>query len=385
MRDRFPLVVIGALVLLAISGSFLLKGAARGGFAEPLSTWRSQPDGARGIYLLGFESGIAVGRHQSDLELLDAGASQVLLGIPPDALTDDEVDKLLAHVAAGHDLIYALEGAGQDALLEKLGVKLAATEGRAGVRSFVPAAPTRWTLGVGEARAEAQTHLELPDSALPLLVDRELGFAVAGLVNWHKGHVVVLSAPELAMNKRLAEADNAQLWLSLLRTASRSGRVLFDEFHHGFSDDRSIATFAARYGLHFAIAQLLFGTALWALAMRRFGRPLVPKEEERIGSHDALFASSRIYREGRHYQWSASLIARGLAQDLAEHVGLPASAQLPEVAQALRARNEDAIATSLEEVDASAQRASTETDVLACATRAAQARTTLHERHRSAA
>ena len=45
MRDRFPLVMIGGLMLLGVLGAFVLKGAARGAFADRLSTWRSEPDG----------------------------------------------------------------------------------------------------------------------------------------------------------------------------------------------------------------------------------------------------------------------------------------------------------------------------------------------------
>ena len=42
MRDRFPLVMIGGLLLLGVLGAFVLKGAARGAFADRLSTYRSE-------------------------------------------------------------------------------------------------------------------------------------------------------------------------------------------------------------------------------------------------------------------------------------------------------------------------------------------------------
>ena len=44
MRDRFPGVVVGALLLAGATLAFLQRGAARGRFAQALSTYRSEPD-----------------------------------------------------------------------------------------------------------------------------------------------------------------------------------------------------------------------------------------------------------------------------------------------------------------------------------------------------
>lgn len=421
MRDRFPLLVVAALLLFAVAGSYLFQGAKRGRFADQLSTWRSEKDGARALYLLAEESGVNVGRHQTDLEVLKDGASYVLLsvyhpetdtsdsdlfravaadgGVADDLeleersrgmnafmapeLIEDERKKLLEHVEKGHSVIYVPVGDPSDPLLDTLGVTLVPVEGSEGVRFFVPPQPSLWTYGVARAQSEVKTHLELPERAVPLLIDEQLGGTVAAWVPHGKGEVVVLAAPELAMNKRLAQADNAQLWLSLLGAASRKGPVLFDEYHHGFSDDRSIAEFARRYGLQFAILQLVFGACLWTVALRRFGRPRVPPEEARIGSTDALFAASRLYREGRHHGYAATLIARGLTQDLAQHVGMPARANPAEVAEALRARNEHAVANALNQVSDRAANANSEADVEHAARQAAETRRALHERRKS--
>ncbi len=261
------------------------------------------------------------------------------------SLSDDEREKLLEHVGAGNTLIYVPIGDPEDPLLRELGVGLVPVEGSEGMRTFVAPQPSVWTRGVEHAEAEVRTHLALPAHGVPLLTDAQLGAAVAALVPWKSGRVVVISAPELAMNRRLALADNAQLWLSLLTAAAGAqGTVSFDEFHHGFTDDRSMAAFAARYGLHFAILQLVLGVGLWTVALRRFGRPRMPPELERVGSTDALFAASRIYREGRHHAYAANLLAKGLAQALAQHAGLSARAQASDVANALRARGEPLLA-----------------------------------------
>ncbi len=419
MNDRFPLVVVGGLLLTAVAGTFLYKGAARGGFADVLSTWRSEPTGARGLFLLAEEAGLPVDRLQTDLEVLEEGQNLVLLSVfhpgsqlsesdlhraeakdgevDEDALlrrergsnrwhapevTQDELDNLLEHISNGHTLVYVPVGDPNDPLLARLAVTLVpvTVEGATGVRHFVPPQPSPWTLGVQRAQATTHTHLGLPASGLPLLQDEQLGGAVMGVVPWGEGEVVVFSAPELAMNRRLADADNAQLWLSTLAAAGEYGDVLFDEYHHGFSDDRSVAQFAARYGLHFAALQLVFGLCLWAVALRRFGRPRVPPEEERVGATDALSAASRLYRAGRHHAHAAEQIARTLARDLAPVAGLPERSTLPEVSRGLQARNETALAHLARDVERHAAHASGERDVEHAAAKAAQARQLVYQR-----
>ena len=49
MRDRLPLLVVGGLLLMAILGNLLLRGASRGGFADVLSTYRASEGGARAL------------------------------------------------------------------------------------------------------------------------------------------------------------------------------------------------------------------------------------------------------------------------------------------------------------------------------------------------
>ncbi len=81
MADRFPLLLVGALLLLGAVGAFVFQGAARGEFADTLSTYRSEPSGARALYLLAEESGLPVLRRHEDLAPVPAGVVPVLLGV----------------------------------------------------------------------------------------------------------------------------------------------------------------------------------------------------------------------------------------------------------------------------------------------------------------
>ncbi len=415
MRDRFPLLVVGGLLFTVILGSFLLRGAARGGFADTLSTYRAAKDGARALYLLAEESGLPVVRRAADLQLLDedSTATLILLAVEvedsreddPDEtllaterdkgledeevpheglnalhsteLSKDEREKLLEYVKAGHTLLYVPWGSRENPLLDALNVKLAKADTTLPMRTLVPPLPTPYTLGVERVEAKVQAYLTLPSDAVPLLEDAQLERPVAAVVPYGLGRVLVVGAPELAMNQALARADNAQFWLSAL-SGLGPGPYEFSEFHHGFTNERSVVDFARRYGLHFAVAQLLLGVALWALSLKRFGRPRPPPESVRVGATDALFAMSRLYREGRHHAFAAGLIARGLTQELALYAGLPAHSPATKVAEGLAARGREDLSQGLRAIARRAEETGSDKDLQQLASRAAELRNRIH-------
>ncbi|HLL85259.1 MAG TPA: DUF4350 domain-containing protein [Longimicrobium sp.] len=432
MRDRFPLLLIAGFILIGVLGSNLMRQSKRAEFAGPLSTYRSEAEGARGVFLLAQESGLQVGREKRDLVQIEEGASLVLLGVrggygdsdfedelanaavkptgadggTPDEdededetaprglmdllrndhLTAEEREKVLEHVKEGHTLVYVPPGAPRrDSLLEAVKITpTPAPELKPRLRTLVPAQPSAYTLGVERVEAEVKLHLSLGPHGVPLLVDDHTGAVVAAATPYGDGQIVVLGAPELGMNQALSRADNARFWLSLLEaSAAGRDRLLFDEHHHGFRDDRSVAAFAARYGLQFAIAQLLLGLCLWAASLKRFGRPRAPPSEARVGGVDVLSAAGRLYRAGKHRRHAAQLIADGLTQDLASPAGLPLRAKAEDIITALRARNRADLGDGLAEVRALASGADSEHAVVEVARKAAHLRQRLQPRRLS--
>lgn len=413
MRDRFPLLVVGGLVLSLVLGSFLVRGARRGEFADTLSTFRAQEDGARALFLLAQESGLPVARRMADLRIMSGKGTPVLLAVEvagahekdpdqtklaadPDStlededvprtgfnafraasLDEDETERVLSHVRGGGALVYVPWGSRENPVLDALGVKLFKADTSLPMRTLVPALPTPYTLGVERVEAKVQAYLELPEKAVPVLEDARLDQVVAAVVPYGQGRVLVVGAPELAMNRALARADNAQFWLSAL-PALGPGPFEFDEFHHGFTDERSVVDFARRYGLHFALAQLLLGVAAWAVSLKRFGRPRPPPESVRVGATDALFAMGRLYREGRHHSFAAGLIAKGLTQELALHAGLPAHSPANMVADGLKERGREDLARGLQAVAVQADTVSSDADLQHLAAHAAGLRQRLH-------
>lgn len=418
VRDRFPLLVIAGLLVLAALGSFMFKSARRGAFADRLSTFRSEPDGARALYLVLEQQGLPVRRNQHRLDLIDPGAPLVLLGVRFEAehghqqrafdgsdagvdaaeadaddedlddskarglaslrapgIEDDEREKLLEHVRNGATVVYVPAGWRDDPLLQALEVELVRADRKLGVRTLVVAQPTPFTRGVEKLEAKVAAFLTLPSGAVPLLIDDALGEPVAGVVPFGQGRFIVIGAPDLAMNQRLAVADNARFWSSLIGALSAKRPVAFDEYHHGFTGERSMGEFAARYGLSYAIAQLLVGVALWALALKRFGRPRSPASEVRVGSTDALFATSRLYQAGQHHAHAAAAITQALATTLATRAGVSGRSTPTEISAALDARGRPALARALLEVTRQAAGATTDADLQTVARLAALART----------
>ena len=186
------------------------------------------------------------------------------------------------------------------------------------------------------------------------------------------------------MNRSLGVADNAQFWHSLFSAVATTGPIAFDEFHHGFTGERSMGEFAARYGLHFAVGQLLLGVMLWALALKRFGSPRAPDEELRVGSTDALFATSRLYREGKHHAHAASSILRHLAADFAVKAGVSGRLEPAEIGAALEVKGRKDLASALLDIARAVAATTSEADVERVATLAAVARKSLNHHQRNA-
>lgn len=400
--------MIGGLLMLAVIAGFVLKGARRAEFADRLSSYRSAKDGTRALYLLAQRAHLPVTRNQRSLEVIEGPESLLILGAQFQGETDegahdlfepadggvadddsedirergfnvlrttrisrDETDKLLQRARDGATVIVAPWGAEQSPLLSALNVTVVRAPRDLGLRTLVPAQPTPYTLGVERIEARVQSFFELPPRALPLLTDQVLHQTAAALVPWGQGRVIILGSPELAMNQALARADNAQFWLSLLRTVTRTGPIAFEEFHHGFTGERSMAEFATRYGLQFAVGQLLLGAILWALSLRRFGRATQVTEERRLGATDALRATSRIYREGRHHAYAAEIIVKEISTQLASRAGVSPTATTAQIGASLETRGLKHYSTALLELAQLAHHAGSDTDVQDVARKAA--------------
>ena len=390
MRDRFPLLV--AALLAFVVGVVWLFGETgrRGSFAEPLSTYRSAPDGARALFLTAQRLGLPVSRRHVDLQDLDPARTGALVMLGIERLPSEELEKLQRFVTAGGRLLIVARPAelrrsflaellhSERALLDGFSLTLSASDSPELERQLEVAVPSPLTRGVEAPTSRVAGYLSRGDGEpmLPLLLDPHAeGRAVALSFSHGEGRVVALSAPDLASNRALGRGDNARLWASLLAALAGEGTVELDEYHHGFTGERSITGYAARHGLHWALLQMLLALWVWVAAQRRFGRARREDADERVAGADYLWAMARIYRQGGHRAHAVKVLLDGLARSLGRRAGVGPKAGLGEVVRGLDRRGRPDLGRALAAANARAQdAAASDEEVLAFARTCAGAR-----------
>jgi len=374
MRDRFPLLIAAVLALTVAAVWLFSEAGRRGTFAEPMSTYRSSPDGARGLFLLAQRLGVPVVRRHIDLKDLDVAKTGALALLGVHNLPAEELEKLQKYVTdGGRLLIVASPKKKQDSVFAELlhsgkqvyeafGVTATECDAPEIERELEVAVASPLTRGVEQPQARVAGYLARKDAEpmLPLLLDPHAEDRAVAITFGHgSGRVVVISAPDLATNRGLGRGDNARLWASMLATLTEAGPLEFDEFHHGFTGERSISGYAARHGLHWALVQLLLALWVWVAAQRRFGRPRLAQAEERVAGADYLWAMARIYRQGAHRGHAVRLLLDGLVRALSRTAGGGPKASLGEVVRALSRRGRPDLARALASAEGRAAAACT--------------------------
>jgi hypothetical protein len=390
MRDRFPLLVAAALALGVATVWLFAEAGKRGTFAEPLSTYRSAPDGARGLFLLAQKLGLPVSRRHMDLRDLDAAKTGAVVVLGVERMPQPEIEQLQKYVSAGGRLLIVERPEEKKKslftellherrpLLDAFGVTLSECDTPEVERDLEVAVASPLMRGVEQPQARVAGYLTRRegDPMLPLVVDPHAEGKPVAISFWRgDGRIVAISAPDLATNRGLARGDNARMWASILVSLAQSGPIEFDEFHHGFTGERSISGYAARHGLHWAVLQLLLALWVWVAAQRRFGRARQEDAEERVAGADYLWAMARIYRSGGHRAHAVRVLFDGLTRALARKVGLPHKTSVGEVVRALNRRGRPDLGRALSSAEAKAVGAAgSDREVLAFARSCAGAR-----------
>lgn len=135
------------------------------------------------------------------------------------------------------------------------------------------------------------------------------GLVLAGIAHG-KGYIYVSSASYPFTNAGLRDEQNAALALNLLRRTPPGGRVLFDEYHHGFFEPPSLRTliFGGPWGWALIYAMVVLALYL-ILTGRRFGAPIpLPAEIAQRSSAEYVESMADLLQRGgkrgfvlRHY------------------------------------------------------------------------------------
>lgn len=139
-----------------------------------------------------------------------------------------------------------------------------------------------------------------------------------------QGRIIAVADPMAISNGALRSADNA-VWLVTLAGAWGNGRVLFNEFHHGFGEKRGAARLA------WAFSQTPWGWCLWQIAaagllyvfayQRRFGRISEPFLPDHSNPLDLVQARAGIFQAAAAQWLAINLIMQNLGQELSQSRG----------------------------------------------------------------
>jgi hypothetical protein len=284
----------------------------------------SGPDGALALYRWLGELGYRAERLEYRDFALDEGVNLLFVLAPSTGYTPDETAAVLRWVEAGGTLILADDRrfGGSTALLRAAGATAeAAPTGpikRVGLSQPVATADT--------ISAETDVVLGgLPADAAPIIGAAD-GAVLAGMQRG-KGYIYLSAALRPFTNIGLADAGSAALVLGLLRRAPAGGRLIFDEYHHGFVREPSLGGLLTGSPWGWAVIYAaLVGVAYVALTGQRFGRPVALREETaRRSSAEYLESIASLLRRGRKSGYILAHYRTALKRRLARPHGISPS------------------------------------------------------------
>ncbi len=252
--------------------------------------------------------------------------------------TDQEAQALMTWVGRGNTLVYLVgrdravdaradESRALEAALNLKPDRPVASDGGADILaaargvapqllSLAPAVPAPATLGIDYVVSYTDRGLTRSRPALPLLEQPD---GTVHLCRWPEGRgaVYVGSSSSLFCNELIEKEGNFLLLLNLLATAGED-RVLFDEFHHGYTERPALTTPYSRGVLAALVAQMiLVGTMFLVSRGRRFGPVLRPRPRGRRGGMEFVDALAELYRRGR----AGGYVLEQLYDDFRERAG----------------------------------------------------------------
>lgn len=186
------------------------------------------------------------------------------------------------------------------------------------------------------------------DRTRVLLVSQGKNVGVASSVG--DGVVVTLASASMFQNRDLAEGGGAALFLRLASRYAPGGRVVFDEYHVGAGERRSMVRYFGQLGIVPALVQGLFAISLVLVARgRRFGGVREVARAPVSATAAFVHALSGLFRGSKDRKGALDLVRKDAYVRIARfhHV----SEREPEaLARALEERGRDGAAEAVREI-----------------------------------
>jgi hypothetical protein len=177
--------------------------------------------------------------------------------------------------------------------------------------------PTTFTRGVRELRVARNAGLQSERGAyVPLVAGEDQSLHALWLSHGH-GQVLMFSSASFFDNEFIGQADN----FALLMNAVQEGTILFDEYHHGYSQEFAMGDFLRLPMVRFAAAQvaLLLGLLIWSQS-RRFGEPVPLVRETRRSVMEYAVALGDLYARAETQLEALDYLYKNLRQEFADRL-----------------------------------------------------------------
>ncbi len=415
MRRTLKRVAVGVVVILTlgVSGMMCARVGERGRYVGAYSTYGAGPEGTRGLYLLAEQLGAHPRRWAEDLGRLPDRGMLVALGSCQQLMRRDigriERENLEAWVEGGGTLVVA--GVPDYLSRDGFGVELLTDPGRCRPTEGLIAMLDRSAARSRQRKRETddeQTELEdlpggfrddfggtydevveqaaLPEARVALGTERPLervplvgmrepltirvrddrarstilrldgpdGDPAGVRVDVGEGAVIVLASSSMFQNRDLATQSGGVLFSRLVREHAPAGPVLFDEFHLGVGQRRSLMRYLRQTGAGPVVLQLalLLGLLLWRLGAS-FGAYEVEAKEQPRGTASYVEGVGTLYAKAKDPSGALGIIVRRALEQIAAHHHV-VNREGGGLAEALEARHQQRAAAAVRAIQEAA-------------------------------
>ena len=146
---------------------------------------------------------------------------------------------------------------------------------------------------------------------------------LAVAVRYGKGRIVALAAANMLQNAELEDSEGAALFARLLRAYAAGSVLLFDEYHLGMGERRSLMQYLRQLGAMPVVFQLaLCALVLLWRAGARFGGIRAKPADTALGTTSFVTALGGLYQGAGDATAAVRLIARAALARIAAHHGV---------------------------------------------------------------
>ncbi|HET9224750.1 MAG TPA: DUF4350 domain-containing protein [Roseiflexaceae bacterium] len=333
MKNRRDILIIAGLFLALIL--FVAFGPGRrppDSGPSGTTTHSSDEDGALALYDWARALGYDARRLEYRAFTLDEGDAALVILNPRERIDRTQSRAILDWVERGGTLIFADDASAlfspANALLDELEVETAVYSTSTTLDQARPAQPALDQPPFEQASVQTGRKLILRDNNYVNLLGDPNAVVVAGIKHGD-GYIYLSAAAHPFTNAGLRDPENAALALNMLRRVPAGGRILFDEYHHGFFTPPSTTriVFGSPWG--WAAAYAVLALALYLiLSGRRFGRPVPLREEvARRSSAEYVESMADLFQRGGKRAYILSHYHAAFKRRLAKPLGV--NPQLP--------------------------------------------------------